>query len=72
MVSFISQIFFVMLSPIFVKKDFKVPAIFTRLKSKALLSFKHAVDLLFLPILTIEPIALQVYDKSVLFFFNKS
>ena len=56
-----------MLGPIFVKKKLKVSAVFTGLKSKVPLYFKeHGVDLLFLPTLTIEQIASQVFDRSVL------
>ena len=67
-------ILFAMLGPIFVKKKkLKVSAFFPGLKSKTPLCFEeHGVRLLFLPTSTIERMASQVFDKSVLFFSNKS
>ena len=62
-------ILFATLHPIFVKKKLKISSIFTRWKSKTPLCFKeHGVRLLFLPTLTIEPMA---FDRFVLFFSNK-
>ena len=62
-----------MLGPIFVKKKLKVSAVFTGLKSKVQLCLKeHGVRLLFLSTMTIERIASQVFDRSVLSFSNKS
>ena len=57
---------FAMLGPIFLKKKLEISAIFAGLKSKVPLYFKvSGVDLLFLPTLTIEQIASQVFDRSV-------
>ena len=67
-------ILFAMFGSIFVKKKLKVSAIFSGLKTKALLFFKeHGVDLFFLPTSTIEKIASQVFDRSGFFsiFFEK-
>ena len=62
-----------MLGPIFVKKKLKFSAVFTGLKSKTLLCFKeHGVHVLFLLTLPIQQISSQVFDRSVLFFSNKS
>ena len=60
---------FAMLGPIFVKKKFKVSAIFAGLKIKPPLCVEeHRVDLLFLPTLTIDLIASQVFDRFVFIF----
>ena len=66
-------VLFAMLDPKFVKKKSKVSAFSTGLKSKTSLCFReHGVSLLFLPTLIVERMASQVFDRSVLFFSNKS